>query len=149
MKAYDASMTQTLPPVARNINVFCKKCDSDRYFKVLTHTSATTAKLKCEVCGCSRNYSIEEKKPATTAVRKTGAAKAPSKSKAAVASEWNALKDKYRGPEAVPYAISTQFQNLQSLVHPTFGLGFVTKALPYKIEVLFAEGMKELMHARK
>ncbi len=142
-------MTQTLPPVARNINVFCKKCDTDRYFKVVTHTSETTAKLKCEVCGCSRNYSIEENKPTTAKVRKTGAKKAPSKSKSAIASQWNTLNEKYRGPEAIPYTTATQFQNLQSLVHPTFGVGFVTKALPYKIEVLFAEGVKELLHAKK
>ena len=143
-------MTQTLPPVARNIHVFCKKCDTDRYFKVITHTSATTAKLKCEVCGCSRSYSIEEKKAPTT-VRKvgaSGASKAP-KSKNAIASAWMNLKDQYKGPEAVPYTISTQFQNQQSLIHPTFGVGFVTKALPHKIEVLFAEGVKELLHAKK
>lgn len=140
-------MSQTLPPVARSVHVFCKKCETDRYFKVIAHTSATTAKLKCEVCGCSRNLSLDEGKKTTT-VRKTGAAKTSATSKSS-SSTWSNLKDQYKGPEAAPYSISVQFQNQQSIVHPTFGVGFVTKTHPHKIEVLFAQGLKELIHAKK
>jgi hypothetical protein len=141
-------MTSTLPPVARNINVFCKKCNADRYFKVITHTSETTAKLKCEVCGCSRKYTLDEEKVSATVVKKKTAVKSTGK-KNNSASAWLTMKEKYEGPEALPYTVVSQFKDKQSLVHPTFGVGFVTKALPHKIEVLFAEGIKELMHARK
>ncbi len=141
--------TNTLPPVARNINVFCKKCDADRYFKVITHTSETTAKLKCEVCGASQKFSLEKEpkaaKPAST--RKT-----PSKprmsSKSGAKSMWLNLQEQHKG-QAVPYTIATQFRDQQSIVHPSFGVGYVTKTHAHKIEVLFAEGTKELMHARK
>lgn len=142
-------MTSSLPPVARNIHVFCKKCDTERYFKVVTHTSATTAKLKCEVCGCSRNYSLEEGKMATSPVVKKPRAKKATSAKGSASATWLTLKEKYSGPAAVPYAISVEFKNQQSLLHPTFGEGFVTKSHPYKIEVVFAEGIKELMHAKK
>lgn len=144
----------TLPPVARSVYVFCKKCDTDRYFKVITHTTSTTAKLKCEVCHCHRNYSLGEekkdyvppkKKPATAASAAKAATKAANKAESA----WNQMKESYKGPQAVAYAISQNFKDQQSLEHPTFGLGFVTKAHAHKIEVVFADGVKELLHGRK
>lgn len=143
----------TLPPVARSVYVFCKKCETDRYFKVITHTTSTTAKLKCEVCHCHRNYSLgEEKKDYVPAAKKPKAV--PGANKAAKAatkatSVWNELKEKYKGPQAVGYVISQQFKDNQSIEHPTFGVGFITKALPHKIEVVFSDGVKELLHARK
>jgi hypothetical protein len=150
----------TLPPVARNINVFCKKCGTDRYFKVITHTTSTTAKLKCEVCNCLRNYSLDEEKKVNVTDDSTAKPKAKKKStKSSVAkvsakatkaeSQWNLMKEQYKGPQAVTYAISHKFNDRQSLEHPTFGLGFVTKAHAYKIEVVFSEGVKELLHDRK
>ncbi len=139
--------TNTLPPVARNINVFCKKCDVDRYFKVIAHTSETTAKLKCEVCGCSQKLSLEkEGKPATT--RKTTTTKPRATTKNGAKSMWLNLQEQHKG-QAIPYTVATQFRDQQSLVHPSFGVGYVTKTHAHKIEVLFAEGTKELMHARK
>lgn len=137
----------TLPAVAKNINVFCKKCDTKRYFKVIAHTSATSAKLKCEVCGASQKFSLEKEKSATAKVRKPSAKATAAKEKSA--STWLTMKEQYKGPEAIPYLMSQQFKDQQSLVHPSFGVGFVTKSHAYKIEVLFAEGLKELMHARK
>lgn len=139
----------SLPPVARNIFVFCKKCDKDRYFKVITHTSSTSAKLQCEVCKCHRNYSIEEKNQyVPTGARKATTPKLTS-SKSKTASAWVLLKEQYRGPEAVNYAMSQKYTDKQCLIHPTFGVGFVTKSLPNKIEVVFSEGVKELLHDRK
>ncbi|MGE5084935.1 MAG: hypothetical protein ACM3MG_01440, partial [Bacillota bacterium] len=48
----------TLPPVAKSFFAFCKKCDADRYHVVLAHTSATSAKIKCEICGSQKTYSL-------------------------------------------------------------------------------------------
>lgn len=143
-------MSETkLPPVARNINVFCKKCDTERYFKVITHTTATTAKLKCEVCGASQKYTVDaEGQEVKTVARKKATTKGTA-AKAKSASTWLTMKEQYKGPEAVPYAMTAQFKNQQSLLHPSFGVGFVTKALPNKIEVVFSEGVKELMHMKK
>ena len=139
----------TLPPVARSVYVFCKKCDTDRYFKVITHTTSTTAKLQCEVCHCHRNYSLEEEKKVSVPGKKKSATTTTAAKASKAESAWNAMKEQYKGPQAVAYAISHQFKDQQSLEHPTFGLGFVTKAHPHKIEVVFADGVKELMHARK
>jgi transcription elongation factor Elf1 len=142
--------TNTLPRVATNINVFCKKCDADRYFKVITHTSETSAKLKCEVCGASQKFSLEkEAKPAKAA---STSRKAPAKprmsSKSGAKSMWLNLQEQHKG-QAIPYTIATEFRDSQSIAHPSFGVGYVTKTHAHKIEVLFAEGTKELMHARK
>lgn len=140
-------MSESLPPVARSVYLECKKCETERYFKVITHTSSTTAKVKCEVCGSQKSYSVTEKKSKTTTPKKprvTKAAAAAEKS----ASAWMSLKEKRGESKAKAYTVTTLFATDESLVHPKFGLGFVTKALPAKIEVLFAEGVKELIHGR-
>ena len=51
-----------LPPVAKNISYYCKKCDSERYHKVIAHTSSIAAKLECEVCKSKKTYKITEPK---------------------------------------------------------------------------------------
>lgn len=135
-----------LPPVARNIYVYCKKCETERYFKVLTHTSATSAKLRCEVCKCSRVYHVDEDSKGVAPGRKAGSVKNPRSSSS---SAWMTVKEKYSGPDAINYTVNTTFNGNESINHPTFGLGFVTKALPNKIEVLFSDGVKELLHSRK
>lgn len=140
-------MTESLPPVARSVYLDCKKCATERYFKVITHTSTTTAKVKCEVCGSQKSYSVAEKKSTSASPKKprvTKAAAAAEKS----ATAWMSLKEKRGESKAKAYTVATVFTMDESLVHPKFGLGFVTKAHPSKIEVLFAEGVKELIHGR-
>lgn len=137
----------TLPRVATNINVYCKKCETERYFKVVTHTSDTTAKLKCEVCGASRKYTLGEEDKLTAVPKAKKAPGAAKVSKAATA--WNQMKESYKGGDAISYTTAHEFKDKQSLMHPTFGLGFITKTHAHKIEVVFADGTKELLHSRK
>lgn len=47
-----------LPAVARSISLECSYCEAERFFKVLTHISADTAKLRCEVCGRSKTFRL-------------------------------------------------------------------------------------------
>ena len=53
-----------LPAVARNIHLDCKKCGVERYHVVVAHTTATSAKVKCEVCGARRTYKLAKHKKA-------------------------------------------------------------------------------------
>ena len=135
-------MAESLPPVAKSVYLECKKCGTERYFKVIAHTSSSAAKVKCEVCGSQKSYSVAEKKP--TKARATKAAT----SKSSASSTWNTLKENRGEGSAKSYSVKATFNSDESLMHPKFGLGFVIKAHPAKIEVLFAEGVKELIHGR-
>ena len=142
-------MSTILPAVARSIYYFCKKCNSERYFKVVTHTSPTTAKIKCEVCGAHKSYNVEEvNKPASARTTgKTTTKKTTTKD--GVSSTWLTLKEKHEKTTPVGYKVTHKFSDNDSIMHPVFGLGFVTKTFPAKIEVLFSAGIKELIHSKQ
>lgn len=135
-------MNESLPAVAKSVYIDCKKCGTERYFKVIAHTSSETAKVKCEVCGSQKSYRVSEKKPKATKPR---AAKSTTPKSS---STWITLKENRGEGSAKSYSVKATFASDESLMHPKFGLGFVIKAHPSKIEVLFAEGVKELIHAR-
>jgi MinD superfamily P-loop ATPase len=143
-------MSTILPAVAKNVYYFCKKCDQERYFKVITHTSPTTAKIKCEVCGAHKSYNLEEvNKPASERGKaKTGRASKSKDTKGGISSTWLTLKEKHEKASPVGYKVNQRFADNDSIMHPVFGLGFVTKTFPAKIEVLFSEGIKELIHSK-
>ena len=77
---------ETLPAVAKSIFVPCKKCAEDRYHTVIAHTSSTSAKLKCEVCGSSKAFKIGGKAKTTkpkAAAKTSKEPKVPGAAKAA------------------------------------------------------------------
>lgn len=48
-----------------------------------------------------------------------------------------------------PYDRTRTYRTGQAMMHPTFGLGEVTKVIePCKIDVLFSDRMRRLIHAR-
>jgi len=49
-----------------------------------------------------------------------------------------------------PYDRTRTYRTGQAMMHPTFGLGEVTKVIePCKIDVLFSDRMRRLIHARQ
>lgn len=140
-----------LPAVARNINLPCKKCGVDRYFVVLAHTSATSAKVQCEVCGAKQTFKL----PKAQAPKKPAKPKSASKSKstrppsaAETAALYQELREKIGVDKLQPYNMRTKYTLATAIQHPKFGIGFVTAATPEKIEVAFEEGGRALVHNR-
>jgi hypothetical protein len=137
-----------LPAVARNINMFCKKCNVDRYFVVVAHTTATSAKTKCEVCGATKTFKLEAaKKPAKVAKTKFGAKKVTRVKGPTPEELWTSLRDSSKS-EAKPYNMKGKFDVDTAIQHPKFGLGFVRVSAIEKIEVAFQEGVRSLVHNR-
>ena len=144
---------ETLPPVAKSIYYPCTKCDRERYFKVITHTSATTAKMECEVCGAKRKLDIAKAKKKATK-KKAATGKKVAKKKRSTTSKkvadhneaYAALQSKHDGTAAVTYLISGKFAKDMVIDHPSFGIGYVTDAMGHKLEVTFQEGIKTLIH---
>ena len=137
-----------LPPVAKSFFYFCKKCGGDRWHRVLAHTKADTAKLECEVCGSVKSYKLPSEKVAKSPNAKPAFGRAPRPSlKAAYATEYANMIQNSQAPET-NYSIKTKFEVLQKINHPKFGLGIVKSVVSDRIEVFFADEVKQLVHNR-
>jgi hypothetical protein len=137
-------MTQmTLPPVAKSFFTFCKKCDADRYHTVLAHTSSTTAKIECEVCHSKKSYTLP--KAGGGSVKKTTKA-APRVRKNSHADEYNQLMMNRGDEKGIPFNIRTKYEVDQKIEHPKFGQGFVKNVQADRVDVMFQDELKTLMH---
>ena len=135
-------MTQvTLPPVAKSFFTFCKSCNADRYHKVLAHTSSKAAKIECEVCHSKKTYTLP---------KKGGSKKAPSttsgKARRTHADQYNQFVMNRGSEKGLPFSIRSKYELDQKIDHPKFGSGFVTNVLIDRVDVLFEDEVKTLMH---
>lgn len=141
--------TNALPPVAKSFHTFCKKCDADRYHRVLAHTSATSAKIECEICKSKKTYSLP-KAGSSVAKKSTGTgAKRVAVRKNSHADEFNALMLNRGAEKGMPFSIKTKFEMDQKIDHPKFGPGFVKTVQLDRIDVMFEEELKTLMHNKQ
>ena len=148
--AQAAPLTE-LPAVAKSVHLPCKKCACDRYFTVVAHTSPTSAKVKCEVCGASKTFKLPvEKKAKAPSTKRASAAKGAKKKSSApdMGALWSELNEKIGADSALPYNMKAKFSLATAINHPKFGLGYVTASTNEKIEVAFQEGGRSLVHNR-
>jgi hypothetical protein len=135
----------TLPPVAKSFYMFCKKCDGDRYHTVLAHTSSTKAKMQCEICKSIKAYSL----PKASSTRKPGSTNSTKNSRAkSHTGEYENRIQNQQAKEAIPYSTKTTFVEKQKINHPKFGIGFVQRTAIDRIDVIFADEIKILIHGK-
>ncbi|MGE0632189.1 MAG: hypothetical protein AB7O96_07255 [Pseudobdellovibrionaceae bacterium] len=146
----------TLPAVAKNIFVFCKKCDVDRFHKVLAHTSEKAAKIECEVCKSKKTFTLAAAKKKTVGGAKVktprgvaASARAEAARKSAHSVEFQQLRDQGKLENTAAYSMKNIFKEGQALKHPKFGIGYIKMATSEKIEVIFEEEVKSLIHNRQ
>jgi len=137
-----------LPAVASRVFTPCKKCAAERYHIVLAHTNATSAKVECEVCHSKKTFKL-----ASTKVKKVTGAAATKKAKAsenrknAHSKEFGELVAASEGSEQ-NYTMKAKFSKNDKIKHPKFGLGVIKLSLPDKIEVVFEDEVRLLVHNR-
>lgn len=145
-------MTTTLPPVAKSFFTLCKKCDADRYHTVLAHTTSTSAKMKCEVCGATKKYTLPKTQSGAGASKRPLSAKTLANRETARRSthqaEYEHLTQAHTDTPAQTYSIKGHFELNQKLQHPKFGMGFIRAVQSDKIEVVFQDEVKSLIHNR-
>lgn len=144
---------QTLPAVAKSVYTDCKKCGAERYHVVLAHTSATSAKVQCEICKSKKTYKIGSlAKKAMTGVgakpTRAPSARGAAAKAAAHENEYQSLLTATATGENVPYNMKVKFTLNQKIQHPKFGLGVVKVAQPDKVEVVFQDEVRSLVHNR-
>ena len=143
--------SNALPAVAKSFFTFCKKCDADRYHVVLAHTTSKTAKIKCEVCASQKSYSLP-KASTTTGKPLTGAAakrreQSLNSRKSSHQAEYDMLMADQK-TDVVKYNMKATFVKGVKLDHPKFGMGFIKDAQREKIEVVFQDEVRSLIHSR-
>jgi hypothetical protein len=131
----------TLPAVASNFLAQCKKCESERYHKVLAHKTPTSAQIQCEVCKKKSTFKLAKPAKPKKAKKKTSA-------KTPAGPTWASLKEEIGVDTVSPYKMSANFKAKTAIEHPKFGIGFITTALPQKIDVVFEAGPVSLVHNR-
>ena len=139
----------SLPAVAKNIHISCKKCETDRYHRVLAHLDAESAKVECEVCGSKKTFRLKKAKSQGSKVSGSGVKKKKTSRKSQKPEViWQELKDKVDLEATQPYNMRTCYSVDTPIDHPKFGLGIVTDSNGAAIEVTFEDGSKSLVHNR-
>ena len=135
--------SEVLPKVATNFYYSCKKCETDRYHKVLAHPTPSSAQLECEVCKRKSTFRLSKKSS-----RKNSSATRQVKNQSLLYETWVQLKNQVGVDLISPYRMTDSFSVQSAIEHPQFGVGFVTSVQGQKIEVAFKEGPKNLIHNR-
>jgi hypothetical protein len=129
--------------VGKNIDGWCTRCKL-----VLTHTIEAVAngkitRVHCNTCGGSHAHraGVPRARVASARVAK----KEPDKR----VSQYQALVRGRTEGASRPYSTATRFAVGELVSHATFGLGVVTgERDTIKIDILFADGPKVLLHSR-
>lgn len=135
-----------LPPVAKSVLYACKKCEAERYHRVLAHKTEKSARIECEICGSKKTYSIAKKKAA--AKKKTTAATKKRASKTIAPTLWADLNEKFGSKDAQSYNFKNTYEANTILDHTKFGIGYITKVEAQRMEVVFQDQVRQMVHSR-
>ena len=135
-------LIKKLPEVAKNIFIPCKKCDANRYHRVIAHKSEKSAKVQCEICGSNKTFTLKKAKKAA-AKKASGTRKATSRKK-----QYDSLLSDIGTDNKKSYSMSAKFEVNTAMDHVKFGLGFVTEVSSLKVQVVFEDETRELVHNR-
>ena len=129
-----------LPRVASNFYYPCKKCEKESFHVVLAHPTNVSAKLECEICGSKKTYKLPSAKSRSRS-KKTSV-------RSSAASAWAMYNDKIGTEEIVPYKMSSKFEIQTAIDHVKFGVGYIKSSNDKKIEVVFEDAIRLLVHNR-
>ena len=157
-------MTENQIQAGSSVESLCKKCKTVTDHHVVAMLGDKIAKVECKVCRARHAYAspkAEPKAPAAPRVKSsaTGSVSAPaaapraaspkktsaaaSRQAQAQAEQWEKLVGPCASP--VPYAMDRSFRTGDVINHPSFGSGYVVKAMkPCTIEVLFRDAVRNL-----
>jgi hypothetical protein len=115
-------MEKHIYAVGDRVEKFCAICAEERGHVVATVTKrGQISRVDCPKCGTRGSF-------------KTGVLDSPGRSSAKV---------------GAPYDRTRTYRTGQTMLHPVYGMGEVTAVIePQKIDVLFADRMRRLIHSR-
>ena len=132
----------------QDIDSYCGKCKMTLAHVIVAMEGPKVVRAQCKTCYATHAY---RKDPALKA-KKTTTPRASRKADAKprfTATEFDVVMSQRNIAQARQYGVRETFEECDVIDHKKFGLGAVTCCLPdAKIEVLFREGPKTLVHSR-
>jgi hypothetical protein len=141
------------------VDAWCTKCRMDLSHRVVAMVASKPKRVECQTCHSQHNYRAPKNAPAaaTGTKKKLASAKTPRAASKTTGGtkptrhqhDWEVhLAGKDDGAFRA-YAVSSRFERDELIRHKTFGDGCVLEVLQdQKINVIFREGMKVLVHGR-
>jgi len=138
-------MPSTTPNVGKDVDSWCTRCKLVLAHTVESVASGRITRVHCNTCGGQHAYRPRAPGTGTGSrprARSGAAAAKPVRDYASIL--------RSRDPStARPYALTERFKEGELIRHATFGLGLVmTLKDANKIEVMFTDGSKTLIHRR-
>jgi hypothetical protein len=140
------------------VDSWCTKCKMDLLHRVVAIVAGAPKRVECQTCHSQHNYRAPKKikEPGgTNGAAKSSTRSATKKSTAKPARvtkhehEWEALVNGKTQGAFRSYSIQARFEPRELIRHKTFGEGCVLEVLQdQKINVIFREGCKVLVHGR-
>jgi hypothetical protein len=118
----------------------------------LAHTSETSARVECEVCHSKKKYTLPKAKPAS----KSSSSKTVTRKKSETASsrklshenEYQQMLEAQSNSDVNKYTMKTKYVVQNKIEHPKFGVGIIKTVFGDKIEVVFSDEVRMLVHNR-
>jgi hypothetical protein len=118
----EAKVENRVYSVHERVDKFCVECNEERGHVVASVTKkGRISRVSCPKCGTRSSFKSVESPGTGTAAQTSGA----------------------------PYDPTRTYRTGQAIIHPNYGRGEVTALIePQKIDVLFPDRMRRLIHAR-
>ncbi len=135
--------------VGGDVDAHCTKCKMELAHVIVAMVESRPKRVQCKTCGSTHNYksSSDARASAKRAARRSSTT---TRSSTAKANDYETLMQGKDVSRASRYRVSEAFDEGMVLDHKKFGLGLVLKNIgDDKIEVIFRDGLKTLIHGRK
>ncbi len=133
--------------VGGDIDTHCNKCDLTLAHIIIAMASGKPVKVQCKTC--KTVHAFRGGSTASKSKSPKSAAKGEPKKRAVAQADYETMMQGKDVSRAKRYDPKTTFDDGEIVDHKLFGLGLVLKVLSDgKIDVLFREGAKVLVHAR-
>ncbi|MCS6838112.1 MAG: hypothetical protein NZ480_04630 [Bdellovibrionaceae bacterium] len=135
-----------LPAVAKSFVAYCTHCGADKFHTVLAHIDEDTAKVRCDICQRKTTFRLSQQ-GRSSSFKKVTSSRNTKGSGLLDNSVYMGLLSQYQNHPEKVYSAQEKYQMHDKIYHPKFKLGFVTRVMDGRIEVLFADQVRQLVCA--
>jgi hypothetical protein len=142
--------------VGADVDAVCTKCRMLLGHTILAMVGSRPARVRCNTCDGEHNFRAPDRTNAGSSAKK-GAAGSEARSATRIAvkraaapavTSWEAIVRGRDLSRPRRYSVNERFMVNDVLDHPVFGLGVVREQRGDKVDVVFQNGPRTLMHGR-
>ena len=132
--------------IGGNVDAWCSRCKLELAHTIEIITDGKIKRVHCNTCRTQHAYRTGP--PGTATAARSGGSRSSGRNgtRAVRPNQYEVLLRGRSAASAQPYSTSARMQVGDLLSHPVFGLGAVTGARDNKIDVLFPDRPRVLVH---